>query len=272
MSADQREELTCARARAQFSDHLDGTLGPEQEDRLGAHLVRCDSCRAALCEYEATLGALSGASPLPPASLEARIRAASRRHGLLRARWRPSLRALLPLAASLAIFLLGVGLGQRRTPAGATGDVLWTQAMAPPACQADLERYARLDLGALRAPRLGAGERALTVAGRERVRLPASLTSRGPYGLEHELSGLSGGTTCTPLSAAYGDVLLLSTVPLPRSLRPSPASFSVEADPGRVLYHRVRWVRAGTVFVLEGRAESEELLDLAQEIAAKTRT
>jgi hypothetical protein len=59
--SEQTEARTakCDEVRELFSDHMDRTQGPAQEDQLGGHLVECASCREALREYESALSITS---------------------------------------------------------------------------------------------------------------------------------------------------------------------------------------------------------------------
>jgi hypothetical protein len=248
--------MSCEPIRSLFSDHLDGALSTADEDRLGAHLAECAACRAALARFETHLQALSGAAPLPPPDLRARTLAAARRERLLRRRG-----LLLPLAAaaSVAVFAGGYGVGRRQGP---PGPATFTAMELPSACSP--ERVPRLDRQALRVARQGPPERRLAAAGRS-LRLPASLLSHGPY--DTQPAQVLGAGACLPLTAAYGDALVLVVMPAPA--RAPVGEFVVEPDPRRVLYTRVRWTQSGVAFSLEGRAEARELLELAQEIAGR---
>ena len=58
--------MSCEEMRSLFSDHFDGALPLDAEDRLGHHLEVCAACREELARYEAGLETLTGLSPEPP--------------------------------------------------------------------------------------------------------------------------------------------------------------------------------------------------------------
>jgi hypothetical protein len=161
--------VKCDEARELFSDHMDRTLSPAQEDRLGGHLVECARCREALREYESALSMLAGASPSPPQGLETRVlRAleAERPSGRPRGwAWR-----LAPVLGTLAAgVVLGMLIAHQRAQER-------TQ-IAAVQCAAALPRSIVLDLGAYTgAADVPAGEIEVR-SGRSTLRLPRRLRS-----------------------------------------------------------------------------------------------
>jgi len=264
--------VQCEEAKALFSDHLDGALTVEAEEALGAHLALCDACRRALLRYEQGLRALTGASPEPPAALDERIARAAVAEGLLHAAGRPGVRWLLPVAASLACFALGVAVA-RRGALSSPSQSPWPPRFAPTgaalSCVSVPDPQPWGDLDAFR--QLPAKASAMTeVRARAfRVAVPRWLVSRGPYDTLASSAVESGAGVCVPLRAAYGDRLTLTVTPAPAAAESAGKEFAFESDPTRVLYGRVSWIHAGLIWSLEGRADAAELLDLAQELSAR---
>jgi len=257
--------MNCEEARELFSDHLEDALEPSLEDELDRHLATCSACREALRDYQAPLEALADAAPEPPADLPdriARLLPAEPSPWRIRIGWFHP----LPLAAALALLLIGYGLGGGPGP---------SVRPAPPepvplsGCADELVHRGFLDPSALRISSAGEPEPVLTTGGR-RVILPASLRSHGPYDPRVEQALHRPRAACLPLTAPYGDVLVLSlSRPGEAGLREG--AFRVEPDPRRVLYTRIHWLQEGLVWTLEGRAAPPELLDLATEIATGSR-
>jgi hypothetical protein len=262
--------MNCVETRELFSDHVDGGLSPEAEDRLGAHVGACPACRDELSRYEAGLGVLAGRSPEPPPRLGERLARRLENEGLLRgprrggglSRWRS-------LAATLAVLACGLVVGRlTATPGGSPSHreaALPAQAWG--ATCADLpETVPPLDPLVWRTAVRPAGEGLSLTAGDLVLRVPRRLASHGPY----ETAGTveRDGSACLRLRAPLGSELALSLQP---GSHGEDGIFLVEIDSRRVFYGRVLWRQQGLEWSLEGRADATELLDLAREIAAGAR-
>ena len=71
--------ISCGEVLDQLSAYLDGELGPEERDRIEAHLRGCDGCARFGGEFRATVRALREHLLHPkklPASVQERVRAA----------------------------------------------------------------------------------------------------------------------------------------------------------------------------------------------------
>lgn len=262
--------MRCEEAQSLFSDHVDGALPVDAEDALGVHVATCSDCRQALLGYEQGLAALAGASPEPPAGLASSIARAAGPQDLVGMRvWR-GVRWLLPVAASLACFGLGVAVARRGSW---STEVPWPPRLSRGgttlACAGATDPQPWGDLDAFRG--LPAATSAVTAVetGGYRLRLPRWLTSRGPYDALAAAAVRTDAALCVPLRAAYGERLALTVAPAPPSAASTGQDFVIASDPARVLYGRITWIRTGLVWTLEGRAEPTELLALARELASR---
>ena len=107
--------MSCDEMRELFSDHLDGALPPEAEDRLGRHVEECAGCREALARYEMGVGALAGCAPEPLLGLRERLTRRLESEGLLSQPSGTGARSWLPMAAALVIFAVGLTVGRSMT-------------------------------------------------------------------------------------------------------------------------------------------------------------
>jgi anti-sigma factor RsiW len=263
--------MSCDEIRELFSDHLDGALSVEDEDRFGRHVGECTGCREALARYETGVGTLAGSSPEPPSGLGEGLTRRLESEGLLRpsaagARW------WLPMAAALATVAIGLIVG--RSMAVRDDDARGSRVSPLPwadACTRAPLTLPPLDPRVWRAlPDPGEPER-VVLAGHYTIRLPRRLVSHGPYDPDAFASVAQEGSTCLPLHAPPRRRLALSVAPAPTGSGESAETFAVEIDPQRVLYARVIWERHGLIWSLEGRAEATDLLDVAREIAGRAR-
>ena len=264
--------MRCEEAPSLFSDHVDATLPADTEEALGAHVAACAACRQALLRYEQGLSALAGASPEPPGALVERIGRAAVARGLVSTPARRGVRWLLPVAASLACFALGVAVarrGSRATEDPRPWPPRFSHSGVALACASASDPQPWGDLDAFRGlPPTTSAVIALETPG-YRLRLPRWLTSRGPYDALASAAARADTALCVPLRAAYGERLALSVVPAPVSAASAEEDFVIESDPARVLYGRITWIRTGLIWSLEGRADSTELLALARELASR---
>jgi anti-sigma factor RsiW len=265
--------MSCKEIRELFSDHLDGALSLEDEDRFGRHLEVCPGCREELDRYEVALGALVGRHPEPPPGLGERTARRLASEGLL-ARPSGGFRSWPSFAAALAVLAIGLALGRWTAPGAHERPWpepgLATQAWAD-ACAGAPPSVPPLDPRALRALPLAEGPDNVVRAGSHVLHLPRRLTSHGPFEPDPSGPREREGQTCLPLSAPFGTRLALSVTPALGGSTDGAGTFVVEVDPTRVLYARVLWSRDGLRWSLEGRAAATELLDIAREIAAGTR-
>ncbi len=101
------------RAMAQFSDYLDGALGPDERAKLDQHLASCAPCRSELDALEKTLAAMRGAarpeaSPEFMDSLREQIRTRSRGRffGGKRRTYRLEIASLVMLVIAVVIYVV----------------------------------------------------------------------------------------------------------------------------------------------------------------------
>ncbi len=258
---------TCAEVRETFSDRVDGTLAPPGQAELDRHLLDCPDCARVWHRFRESLDSLREAAPSPSEGMVERVRDAIARERHLREASRERRRtgwrwAWAPLAAAVLVALAFVVLKGR----GPAPPVLAT---AAPGCAESLFSLWRVDVAGLRAPEPTRVSVVALDLGGARIAVPAALLSRGPYAAATDQAIRAGHTTCVPLLAAYGDVLVLSVADT-RAGDASEIGFQTAADARRVFYTRVAWTRAGRLWRLEGRAPAGDLLALAREIEAKS--
>jgi anti-sigma factor RsiW len=264
--------MSCNEIRELFSDHVDGAISTEAEDRLGEHLGACRTCREELGRYEAGLDGLAGTSPEPPPDLGERTARRLGSEGLLEGRRGDALGTWWSVAAALVFLGVGLAVGRATIPEedGAGPEVGWAPSGWESACAA-VPRVPILDPGAWRALDGAEGPDLVLPSGPHVLHLPRRLTSHGPYDAGTVSLVEQEGSTCLPLRTPFGTGLILSLRPGAEGEKIEADRFVVELDPQRVLYGRVLWEQDGLVWALEGRAETAELLDVAREIGARAR-
>lgn len=265
--------MSCDEMRELFSDHLDGALPPEAEDHLGRHVEECAGCREALARYEMGVGALAGCSPEPLLDLRERLTRRLGSEGLLSQPSGAGARSWLPMAAVLAMFAIGLTVGRSMTlrdddeaRGSHVSPIAWADA-----CTGAPLTLPPLDPRAWRTLSDSGGPDRVVLAGAYTIQLPRRITSHGPYDPDPSASVVQEGSTCLPLHAPLGARLALSVAPAVTGRPEGAGTFVVEIDPRRVLYARILWHQHGLTWSLEGRAEATELLDVAREIAGRTR-
>jgi len=265
--------MSCDEIRELFSDHLDGALPREAEDRLGRHLEECARCRAALARYASAVAGLGGAAPEAPAGLGATLARRLESERLLGPGRLSGGRVRLAAAAAvLAAFAVGLLAGRFSvSPGDRAGDEDLTAMAWADGCSEDRVAVPSLDPRTWRTlPDVGGPDRVLE-AGAYSIWLPARILSHGPYDPDVSAAVERAGSTCLPLGAPLGSRLALTVAPASTPETGEAGRFLVEIDPQRVLYARVLWHQEGLTWSLEGRAEATALLDVAREIARSTR-
>ena len=259
--------MSCDQVRELFSDHLDGALSVEVEDRLGRHLGGCPSCREALARYEAGVGALAGTSPEPSPGFGPGLTRRLGSEGLLKRPPGAGAYPWLSIAAALVFLGLGLVVGRATGPGGGGPSAPdWADG-----CAGTAPAVPALDPRAWRTAAASDEPDLALPTGPHVLHLPRRLTSHGPYVAGASPSPAPEGSTCLPLSTPLGAGLTLSLRPGASGEAVEGDRFVVEVDPRRVLYGRVVWQQDGLTWSLEGRAETGELLDVAREIRARAR-
>ncbi len=255
--------MNCRQCREYFSHFIDAPPDDDLRQEVEVHLTGCERCRVQFREYHTVMEGLESMHiPEPSADMEREMWRDIRQKTRSPAARLRSAALLIP--AGIAFFMAGFLLRGLIDSPSAIREPSERSAIQYAACSALFHNAYPINPNAVYDPADESMKSVNFVENREPLRLPAMLSSHGPFSLQADTAETETEQACIPFVSPSGQTLVLRVIPH-RDAAPE-TLFQLSREASRVFYHRISWHHDGFQWILEGRVRPDFLFDLASEL------